>query len=341
MLKRFIFSYACCYLVCLLPYPAYFLTDLVFAESADALINDGKYNKALDILKTIVINEKRTNKIPPMIQKLSCEIDERLYSDAKTTGREIANLIESKEFEKKENNHTKQIYHNKLHSIAMKLIKIKHFDLALLLVEIQLNLIKHSYSVQEKLTKLQNLGISLTDISKNLHYKKDLKKVKEIYLLYDKVLNDMQSINDIDLKIKTENIAWFMYYYGTGCNFMKDFNKSMVIFPKAIFLMKANLSDNANNYVVYGICHHNYANVLIETKRLIEAKERFEEALKIFEEATDWPNEEQKINKFIITISAIDEINFRLTSNKRSWLNRLAHLCLYTAQNIRHALKRE
>ena len=302
-----------------------FSLDSIFAESANALIDDEKYNEALQILKTIIIQEKATNKkILPMIEKGRCEIERHSYSDAETTFQEIEKLTESKAFEN-ENNETKKKCHSELDLLVKRLIEIEQINLALLLVENQLNLIKHSFSALEKLSKLKNLGISLKDMSKILHYKNDSKIVKELYSLFDKVLNGLQSLDDIDLRIKTRHIGWFMMYYGTSCNYLQDFNKAIVVFPKLIFLMKTVFGDKAADFLVYGMCHHNYANALKETNRLIEAKEMFEETLKIYEQVSNWPNEKQKTDKSVLTIKVLDDVNFKLDSSKKKLFFKLIH----------------
>ena len=259
-----------------------------------------------------------------MIEKARCEIEGRLYSDAKTTFKEIEKLTESKAFEN-ENDETKQKFYDELDLLVRRLIEIEQIGLSLMLVESQLNQIKYSISALDKLNRLKNLGISLKDMSKTLHHKNDSKIVKELYSLFDKVLNDMQSINDIDLKIKIKHIAWFMHYYGISCNVMKDFNKAIVVFPKLIFLMKTIFGDKAADFLVYGMCHHNYAAALKETNRLIEAKEMFEETLKIYEQVSNWPNEKLKLDKSVLTIEVLEEVNFKLDSSKKKMFFKLIH----------------
>ena len=207
---------------------------------------------------------------------------------------------------------TKQKCHDELDLLVEKLIDIKQLDLALLLVESQFHLIKHSYSAKEKLKKLENLGFSLKNISKSFHYKNNSVKAKQLYYIYDVILNNMQSINDVELKVKTENIACFMDYYGTSCDLMYDFTKSIDIYSKVIFLVKTNFGDDAANFRVYGWCHHNYAVALKETNRLIDAKQIYQEALKIYEQASDWPSEKTKMDSIFLTARMLHEVNTKL-----------------------------
>ena len=119
----------------------------------------------------------------------------------------------------------------------------------------------------------------------------------------------MQSTNDVDSQTKTMNIARIVYYHGTSCNHMKDFIKTIVIFPKVIFLLKANFGIDAANYKKYGWCHLNYAVALKSTNHLIEAKQMFAEALKIYEQASDWYNDEEKSKNISMTNCALHEVN--------------------------------
>ena len=261
-----------------------------------------------------------------MIRKIRCEIENCLYSEADITSNQVAKLIDSKKFENKNYEINRKCY-DELDSLVNKLIKIKQLDLALLLSESQFHLIKPSYTAQEKLKKLENLGILLTEISTNFHSNYDPKKIKECYSLYDEILNYMLSINDVDLKDKTKSLAWFILFYATSCDFMQDFTKSVDILPMVMFLMKTNFGDDAANHHVYAYCHHNYGFDLYATNRLIEAKQTFEEALKIYEKVSDWPNEQQKIYNTLLTTRVLDEVNTRLKSNNSSMFFRLIHLC--------------
>ena len=226
-------------------------------------------------------------------------------------------MVESKEFDN-ENNETKQKCHDELTSLVEKFIEIKRLDSiesVLLLAASQFHLIKHSYSGQVKLSKLKGLGFSLREISKIFQ---DKNHAVKLYLLFEKILNYMQLITNVDLKVKTENISWFMYYYGTACNIFKDFTISNDILLKVIFLMKTIFGGDAANYKMYGASHHNYAVALYDTNRLIEAKPMFEEALKVYEKASDWDNEKQKIENIMATSRGLHKVNTKLQPLKKN-----------------------
>ena len=195
----------------------------------------------------------------------------------------------------------KQKCHDELDQLVKMFIEINESDTALLLIRSQFHLIKHSYQAQEKLQKLHYLGIPIKTISKNLQYQRDATRSKEYYFLLNQILSEMQSIINVEIKVKTLNIAWLMYNYGLCCNFLKDFTKSTYIHAKAIFLMQSNFGNNAGNYMVYGSCHHNFANALVETNRFNEARHMYEEALKYKEQALDWENVEQQRESLLLT----------------------------------------
>ena len=288
-----------------------FFNELHFAESANAFINDANNTEASQLLKPILIQHKTTKKIFSLVEKVKGEVKRRSYSNAETTCTEIARLIKLKAFEN-ENNKTKQKCHDELRTLVEKLIETKQLDLALLLVESQFHLIKHSYRAQKQLKKFEDLGGSLMDISQNFHYESESVKVKQIYWLYDEILKNMQLVNDVDMNVKTKSIAWFMYYYGTSSNSMKDFTKSIEIFPKVIFLMNTSFGDHAANYRVFSLSHHNYAYTFKATNRLIEAKQMYEEALKFQEQASDWPSEKLKRDSILLTSRVLHEANTKL-----------------------------
>ena len=278
-----------------------------FSESAVSLINSSKYNEALHILKAIIIQEKSAKKIFPMIQKAQCEIESDRKSKAENTSKEIANLMATKEFEN-ESVDTKTKSHDKLKPLYKKLIEINKCDTALQLIRLQFDLIKQSYQPEEKLDRLCNLGDSLKDMAENFHFQKNAAEAKEHYFLLDKILHDMQIISVVEFTRKTKIVSWFMFYYGLCCNNMGDFEKSLNIHSNVIFFMKSNLGESARNYQLYGDCHHNFAVALLELNRLNEAKQKFEEALKIYDQVEEWVDEEQKMEVVLNTTRMMDKI---------------------------------
>ena len=242
-----------------------------------------------------------------MIQKAQCEIEIDRKTKAENTSKDIASLIATKEFEN-ENVDIKTKCHDKLKQLLNKLIDIHINDTALQLIRLQFDLIKQSYKSAEKLTKLGSLGDPIQKTTKNFHFQVNAVKANECYFLLDKILHDMQAISTVDLKVKTNEIAGFMFYYGLCCNNMSDFEKSLSIHSKVIFFMKSNLGDAAKNYRLYGDCHRNFAVALFERNCLYKAKQEIEEALKIYEQAQDWGNEKQKVEVALSTTHVMHKI---------------------------------
>ena len=282
-----------------------------FLESAEALINNSKYNEALQILKVIIIQEKTAKKIFPMIQKAECEIESGRKSKAENTSKEIASLMSSEEFVN-ETVDTKAKCHYKLKPLYNKLIENENFDTALKLIRHQLDLIKQSFESEEKLDKLSDLVKPLCDIAYSFNFQENAEQVKELYLLLDSILHDMQVIKDVDFETKTCLIFWFMQYYGTSCYQMKDFEKSLRINSNIIFFMKSNLGNAAENYLMYGYCQSNMADTLFELNRWNEAKQVYEQALSTYEQVQDWDDDEQKLQAVLEISLMLQKINDKL-----------------------------
>ena len=252
-----------------------------------------------------------------MIQKAQCEIESDRKTKAEITSKEIASLMATNEFEN-ENDDIKIKCHDKLKPLYIKLIEINKYETALQLIQQQFNLIKQSYRSEKKLNELSNLGDSIQKIAKNVHFQANADKTKEHYFLLDHILRDMQAIDDVDFTIKTKQIAKFMFYYGLCCNGMSDFGKSQFIHSNVIFLMKSNLGESAENYRLYGDCHHNFAVALFELNCLNEAQLKIEEALKVYEQVQEWVDEEQKTEVVLNTTHMMDKIIEKLKVGKIS-----------------------
>ena len=296
------------------------------------MINDQKYNDALQILNAIVIQDKSVNQIFSVIQKCRCEIEIGRNKEAKTSCNKIAKLMASSVLETA-NKKTKTKCLNEVESLMKKLIEIKKLDKALLLIESQFTSIKQFYSGEEKLNKLANLGIPIKRISEDFHVKTNSTKANECFLFLDKVLHEMQTTNMEDLRYKTIKVSCFLCYYGCCCYAMKDFTKSVEVFSNAIFHMKSIFGHDAAHYLVYGDCHYNFGNALRQLNRFHEAKQKFEQALNIYEPAKDGRNDKTKMNIVLLTTRLLHETNSTITvREKLLWI--FLFLCFFSASLI-------
>ena len=277
-------------------------------------MNDQKYNDALQILNAIVVRQKSVDQlIFCMIQKCRCEIEIGRNDEAETSCNKITKLMALKVFEKT-NEKTKTKCLDEVESLVEKLIEIKKLDKALLLIESQFTVIKQFYSGEKKLDKLEYLGIPMQTITEDFHFKNNSTKANECYLLLDKILHEMQTTNIKDFRNKTVRVAWFMKNYGYCCSEMKDFTKSIEVHSNAIFLMKSIFGHEAAHYQVYGYCHHNFGCDLKKLTRFDEAKQKFEEALNIYESVKDWESDKEKMDEVSRTTGLLHKTNRKLQS---------------------------
>ena len=254
-----------------------------------------KYNEALQLLKTVLIQETSVGKLFPLLQRARCEIEIGLTPQAETTCEEIVKLIASKDFER-QTDELKQKCHDELEFLAQRFKNIGKFDTVLLIINSMYHLTKHSYSGALKLDKLKGLGYTLMKIALNFQSRNDTTRTKLCDGLLDEILSDMQMIGEVDLLVKTKKIEKFMYWYGYHCNDVKDYAKSIDVHSKLLFYVKSNFGKDARNCKVHGFCYQNFAEALKETGRFVEAKQMFKEALNCLELASDWTNDKQKEN---------------------------------------------
>ena len=274
-------------------------------------MNEKKYSEAIQILNAIIVQDKSVNQIFSLFWKCRCEIE--TSNEVEATCKEIASRMASNAFKRK-NQDFKGNCFDEVESLVKKLIKVKKFDESLLLLRSQFNLINESYSDDEKIIKLRDLGNPIKSLAENFNIKTNEIKIKECYLLLDEILHEMQMMSIVNLDEKTKNIAWFMHYYGYCCNVMKDFAKSQYIYSHVLFHMKSIHGKEACHFRVYGICHHNFGSALKNLNRLKEAKQKFEEALKSYEQAKDWRDDEHKLKETSLTIRVLHETITELRS---------------------------
>ena len=98
----------------------------------------------------------------------------------------------------------------------------------------------------------------------------------------EKILKKMQQIGDVDLKPNFKAIAWFLTYYGYYCVEVADFQKSIKLQEQPISLMESTFGDDANHHYVLGYSYSNLDIVYHKSKKLVEAKQCCETALKIY-----------------------------------------------------------
>ena len=273
-----------------------------------------QYDEALQLLKTVIIQEKGIKKVVSLLRKIRCEIDSDRKDDALTTWKEAFPLITSKEFEN-ESKKTRQECYDELQSTTEKFISINRLDIALELLDMRFTLAKQLFSGdKQKLRKLSYLGIPIRTITNRLDRKSQENEVQLCYSLLDKILEQMQTTENVELKQKARQIAWLMNHYGACCNYSKDFNKSIEVHSKAIFHLKSVFGDNVYNHQIYGILLQGYAVSLQNISRLTEAKQVSEEALKSYELTKNWKSDEQKMDLVLLTTDVLNKITEKLES---------------------------
>ena len=160
--------------------------------------------------------------------------------------------------------------------------------------------------------KLRRIGGEMQHIAMELNKQNKRNDFKQQYPVMDKILKEMQQISDVDLKVKCKEIAWFLAYYGFCCNKVADYDKSIEIHKQAISLMESTFGDNANHYQVLGHCYNNLGAAYKNSNKLVEAKQSYETAVKVYEEVKECDDENIKMENILFTSRLLEGVEAKL-----------------------------
>ena len=274
-------------------------------------MNDGKFDEALQTLKTIIIQETPINKMMPLIDKIRCQIEIDQIDDAVETCKEYIKTVDSQLGSEEMEGIVKKCDEGVVKVIEM-LLEIKRINSAYLLLKCRLDIAKRYYEAKPRLLKLENIGYFITKIAIELSNRNRLEEIKSYYNLLDEVYVEMQKVESIDLKLKCEDVAWFLMHYGFCCNECKDWDKSIEIQSKAISIMETAYGEEAIFYRVLGNCCNNLGVAYENSGRLAEAKNCFQQAIDIYIAAKDWGNNNKKQTSVSLCNRNLHRINKKL-----------------------------
>lgn len=256
-------------------------------------MSEGRYDEALQTLKTIIIQEKPINKLRPMIDKVRCQIEIDLIDEAVKTCSDYRSMIDSLIDAPEMADVVKNCDEGVINLIEM-LLEVKRMDSVDILLRSRLRLAQKYFDAKPRLLKLENIAFFITKIAGELSSKNRFNDIQDYYDLLDEVYIEMQKIQDVDLKLKCEDVAWFLMHYGFVCNEAKDWSKSIEIQNKAISIMETAYAEQAIFYRVLGNCCNNLGVAYENMGRLDESKNCFQQAVDIYIAARDWGNNNKK-----------------------------------------------
>ena len=252
-------------------------------------MKDGKYDLALQTIQTIITHDSSVNKIPPLFDKIKCHMEIGQIDEAKNSLTDLVNMIDSKLPSDQLTVITDE-FDEKIKSIIIKFVECRRIDTAVALVKCRFKLVIAFFTGESRLWKLKNIGYLMKEIAIQLSNQQKPDKIRQNYSLMDKILKEMQKINDVDMKLKCRQVTWFLMRYGFCCNEAKDWMKSIEIHKQAIVVMETAFAEEATRCQVLGNCYNNLGVAYKNCNRLDEAKVCYQRAIEIFNKANDHSN---------------------------------------------------
>ena len=169
-----------------------------------------------------------------------------------------------------------------IHELSRKLTDAGKIDVARLIISSLFELIKQFYHGQNLLEKMQHLGVSMQPIAET----EADGLLDEDYELLDKVLNVMQKVRGVDVKLKCELITGFCISYGFCCIESHVYRQALEIFQKAEFMMKCVFGSDADDIELLAICYKNLGVCYHKLKETKKSNEAYRKAKNINQQAS-------------------------------------------------------
>ena len=211
-------------------------------------MDDKEHYKALRTLETLIVQEEGATRLLSMTVKIKCQIELGDNDNATVTCVEIASMFEQINLQNQTTTIMNEL-HDEMKLLVERFVKI-NIDSSLLLQSCRFDLIVGFFNGKTRLLKLRDIECEMQDIAMELNKQNKCIDFKEQYPLVDKILKEMQRIGDVDLKVKSESIAWFIKLYGYCCNEVADYDKSIEIHKQAISLMECTIAHSVTMRVI-------------------------------------------------------------------------------------------
>ena len=257
-------------------------------------MNSNKYEKALRILENLIDHVEGERKILLLLQKTTCLIENDQIIEAGDLCCDVSALLDQMSSCDDLASMKDECFQD-INTLITKLVEKTCTTSALLLVHRQFEIINNFFhESRDRLLKLRDLGGFVQDIATDLDHRGRGVDIKNEYAFMDKVLWEMEKVEDISEKDKTEFIAWFLKYYGYACCEVKDYPKSIDIYQKSIDKLDKVFKGDASRYKVYGHCYHNLGVAHKFSGHFDQAKDFYKKALAIYAKVTNWTDEQEK-----------------------------------------------
>ena len=288
------------------------LISAFFAELAAVYRKTGKYDEAYQLYHTICGQMEGCFKIQPSINKTICMLETDQMRHARRQVRDIVQAVNRSMSDEK----LQDIYQSldgQLRDLAERFVESHECDPAILLARCRFEIIKNlQQDGVTRLLGLEKIGLIMQNIAEEMSTLPKRPRTKASYnclcCLMDEILDEMQMITEIDVRLKSSRIAWYLKYVGFCSDELEDFQRSSLVYNQAIAIMKTVFGPEAMYYKVLGFCYNNLAYVYEHTNQVQEALKALRFAVDIFHDAIDWSNEEDKSKCIAKTLASLHTI---------------------------------
>ena len=273
-----------------------------------------QYSAALDILKSAIAILKSAGDakqfILALIKKVHCLLMLQKTEEAQSTSDLITAIVAKENFHD-ENEMEK--YYNEIKQIIEKATESQNLKPAFALHHALVYLTRSYRQGIKKLHKFKDVGWMVTNIVTEAHKQNiSLKFGPSMEVM----LNAMLVINDVDLKEKMKQIAWFLMRFGICCNQTQCYLQAVKYYEQAILLKRVAYGSEANRYQVFGYCHNNLGAAYENMNWLMAAKHMYERAWAAYEHVIDWNDDQQKIETISRASHNLQKVKLKLAKSK-------------------------
>ena len=186
-----------------------------------------------------------------MTKKIKCQIELGDFEEATVTSDEMVSVMEKTTCFQHQTKKFINYVDGEMEFLVNRVVKIKP-DTALLLQRCSSHLIQQHHSRKAKLRKLKEIGDIMPVIAEELIAQNNFEASDQKYFLMESILQQMQQIEKVDLKLKSKNIVDFLSNFAYCCILGKKFHQSIEIHQKAIFLFETGFDMESHYYRVLG-----------------------------------------------------------------------------------------
>ena len=270
-----------------------------------------EYSKALQTLQTLIAQVEGIYKVLATMKKIKCQIE--IGEDATETCVGVASILKQPSYF--QSPPMPLVYQlDDEFRIHVELFIDINLDTALLFQRCRFDLTNIFYKGEIKLRTLNSVGDSMQRIANKIAGN----KFKQEYSFMDMVVGEMQAVMDADVKFKAREIAWFMKYYGYCCNQLKDYDKSVELHEKAIFMVETVFGGEATcDIKLFPILYNNLGIAYENSNKVFEAEKCFAKALRVCPQIKTFQNEEERLELILLLSKSYRRVETKLQSSQR------------------------